>query len=119
AAEGAVRAGGPAGRLAGSGGARRVQVPSTGDALQRVVTAIVELDSRPRDQVPDGAGDQDLARPGDPQHPCPDVDRDADQLAAAFLALARVNARPDVQADPAQVLADGHRALAGAGRAAA
>jgi hypothetical protein len=43
------------------------------------------------------------------------VHRDADQLAADFLTFARVNPCPDVQADPAQVLADRHRAPDGAG----
>jgi hypothetical protein len=38
-----------------------------------------------------------------------DVRRDPDQLAAAFLALARVNFRPDLQADVLQVLSDSHR----------
>ena len=51
----------------GSGRAHRVQAPLAGDALQGVLTAIVEFDARPGDEIPDGAGSQDLARLGDPQ----------------------------------------------------
>jgi hypothetical protein len=42
---------------------------------------------------------------------------DADQLAAAFLALARVNSRPDFHAEAPQIGADRGRALDGAGGA--
>src|SRR6516164_619442 len=42
---------------------------------------------------------------------------DADQLAAAFLAFARVNSRSHIEGNPAQALADSQRAPNGPGRA--
>ena len=49
------------------------KVPSARDALELVRTAIIEVQSRPDDEVLDRARDKDLAGPGLGRDPCSDV----------------------------------------------
>ena len=49
--------------------AHGVEVPLPADALERVRAAVLEFDARAGDEIPDGAGDQDIAWLGDSEHP--------------------------------------------------
>ncbi len=76
------------------------QSPGTGDALELVVTAVGELDSRPGDQVDHGARDQYLARVGQAGHPSTDMDGDAAEVVVSDLTLAGVQPGANLQAQP-------------------
>src|SRR5438128_1393970 len=67
------------------------QVPGAGDALELVRSGTLELDSRPRDEVPYGARGQDLSGRRDGGDAGGDVDGDSGDLAVQQLALAGVN----------------------------
>src|SRR5215203_2163796 len=83
------------------------QPPLARDALQLVLTAVVEFDSRARDEVFDGRGDKDLARRGEPGDPGADRDGDPRDLVVVQLALARVQSRAQLQPKLANLV--GHR----------
>ena len=44
------------------------QSPGSGDAFQLMFAALTELDARPRDEILDCAGDEDLSRTGKGTH---------------------------------------------------
>jgi hypothetical protein len=72
-----------------------------------VVAALRELDSGSRNEIPDGARDQHLSRPGDRRHARSDVDGDAGHSVSAHFALARVQAGADLDAEAAHRVANG------------
>ena len=71
-----------------------------------MLSALVELDSRARDEVFDRPRDQDLAGGGQGRHPGRDVDGEPSEVIPADLALAGVQTRPDLKAEPTNGLAD-------------
>ncbi len=68
-------------------------------AFEGAEAAILELDSRPRDEILDGAGDEYLVRLGLGRNPCVDVDHDSAYLAVDELALAGVQPGSDLDAE--------------------
>src|SRR5437867_7138897 len=94
----------------------REDLPLSGNSLQHVASAILELQARAGDQVHHRSGDQDLAGACECGDPGADVDRDARNVGALELDLARVQARSDLQARLADGIADGHRATDGPSR---
>jgi len=86
------------------------EMPLLGHALQRVRTAVVELDARPDDEVPDGRGDKDLARVCKSRDAGSDMDGDAPDVGAIELDLARVETGSDVEPEVANGGADRLRA---------
>src|SRR5512132_3378777 len=102
-----------AGRLLAGGWSaldHREQLPGSLDALQRMDAAVLQGDIGSNDQVAHGPGGENLPRPRSGHHPGGDVDRDPTDVIAAQLDLASVQARPDVQADAGQLVAEGGRA---------
>src|SRR4030095_12538058 len=91
--------------------AGRVQLPAALDALERVGVAIGHGDVGADHQVADRAGGEELARGGGGHHPGRDVDGDATDVAVAQLDLAGVEARPDLEIDAGQLVAEGGRAV--------
>src|SRR5919198_3481431 len=89
-------------------GADGIEPPLARNALQLVDAALLERDSRARDEVLHRAGDEDLSRPRFGRHARPDVDCDPAGLVAVELALARMDPGAHLEAE----LADGtpHRA---------
>ena len=63
-----------------------------------MLSALVELDSRARDEVFDRPRDQDLAGGGQGRHPGRDVDGEPAEVVAANLAFSGVE--PDPKLDP-------------------
>src|SRR5512133_2151678 len=86
------------------------QAPRVRNPLQPLPAAILEVDSGPADEVLHGARDEHLAGLGERCHTRADVHRDAADLAVHELALARVQARADLQVDRANAVADRARA---------
>ena len=83
------------------------QPPRAGDALQLMRCDVVELDRRAMDQILDGAGHQDLCRPGERHHARPDMNRNATEVSLDGLDLARV--QPHSNVDPQLLHARGDR----------
>src|SRR5680860_392325 len=81
--------------------------PAAGHALELVLTTVVELEARARDQVLDRARHDDLRRLRDRGHPLTNVDRHAADVVPADLDLAGVQADPDLQAQARSRVADG------------
>src|SRR2546428_3386162 len=88
-----------------------VELPVAGHALQRVDAPVGELDPRARDEVRDGAGDEHLAPRGGRADARADVHGDSRHIVADQLALARVKAGSDLDAELA------HGVTCGAGAA--
>jgi hypothetical protein len=63
------------------------------------MAAIAEVDPRTGDEILDGSRDDHLTRPGLRGDTCADVDRDPSDLAVDLLAFARVEPRPDLEAE--------------------
>src|ERR687888_1229022 len=91
-------------------GADGKEPPLPRHALQLVRAAVLELEPRPRDEVLHGARDEHFARRRSVGHARADVHRNPPQLPAVELALARVDAGPDVEAEVAQAPPDRVRA---------
>src|SRR5215211_1063005 len=89
-----------------SGRAGRVEPPLARDALQFVHSTLLELDSRARDQVLDGAGHENLAGAGGSGYARSDVDRNPRYLSVLQLALACVNAGADREIELAECVDD-------------
>jgi hypothetical protein len=96
-------------KLSSSAGswAGREQLPGAVDALERVGPAIGHDDVGADHQVADRAGGEDLPRGGCAHHPSGDVDSDATDVALAQLDLTGVEAGPDLEVDPGQLVAEG------------
>src|SRR5206468_5005206 len=92
------------------------EAPGSGDALQLLGSTVLELEAGAGHKVPDRAGDQDLTGPCLRGHPGTDMDRDAGELVAEHLALARVQARSELQADSPHGVSNGARAPDRSGR---
>src|SRR5262249_31028891 len=75
--------------------------------MKSVRPTIHEAQPGARDQVFDGAGDEDLAGRGARRHPGTDVDRDASDAVVHQFALARVDPGPDLDPERADAVADG------------
>ncbi len=86
------------------------QAPLARHALQLGDSTVAELDPRARNQVLDGARDEHLARPRLGGYACPDVHRDAADLAIDPLALARVQSGANLDTQLAHSLSDRVRA---------
>src|SRR5215218_10105820 len=86
-------------------------MPLAGHALQRVTTAVDEVDVGSADEIPHGARDQHLARAGEGGNPGADVHGDARQVVAPQLALAAVNSRPDIEPEVTRADRDRLRAV--------
>src|SRR5205823_10782712 len=84
------------------GGLDRAQaeLPASIDALELVDTAVLEARAGVGDQVPHGAGRENLRRPGERHDPRADMHGDAAELAVYLLALAGVHAGAHVDAEP-------------------
>jgi hypothetical protein len=95
----------------------RVQAPLVRHALERVRAAIVEGDSGATDEILNGARDEDFAAVGCGCDACAGVDGDSGWLNADELALARMDAHPDVELEIAQAAANRVGAADGARRA--
>ena len=80
-----------------------------GDTLERVIAAILERDTRARDEVLDRARRQHLTGAGDSGDPRADVHGDARVVIAAHFALARVHTRTHVDSERARAV-DNRRA---------
>jgi len=63
------------------------EAPLSRDALQLVGALVGELDTRPDDEVFDGARNEHLSRTGERSHPRADADRDTPDIVADELAL--------------------------------
>src|SRR5688572_11624250 len=74
----------------------REELPGARDAFQLVLTSVGELQARPDDEIPDGPGHQDLARAGLRRDAGADVYGDPSDVSVSDLALAGVQARPDL-----------------------
>ena len=73
-----------------------------------MLTAGGKAQARPGDQIDDDARDEYLARRSRCCHTCGDVDRDAADVVVTQLDLARVYARPHLEAQAPQHVADRH-----------
>src|SRR5829696_1600290 len=71
--------------------------PLAGHTLQRVTTAVDEVDVGSVDEISHRARDKHLARTGEGGNPGADVHGDARQVVPAQLALTTVNAGPDLE----------------------
>ena len=69
------------------------QIPSTGDALEFICSAFIELQSCPRYKIRDHAGYEDFLGPGICHYPGRGVDRDATDIAAPDLDFSSVQPR--------------------------
>jgi hypothetical protein len=85
----------------------REQAPFTGDALQRVGPAILELEASAGNEIPEYAGDQDLPWPCGCHGPGRDMDRDPGELGTEHLGLADVQSGADLDPELAHAVADG------------
>ena len=110
----------PVGTLRGSSGS---SLPDDGEdpplvrqAAQDVLATRLERQPGAGHQVPDGAGRQHLARAGQRRDPLPDVDGDPADVVADQLALAGVQARPDLQPERPDRLDDRARTADRPGR---
>jgi hypothetical protein len=88
-----------------SGSRHPVQVPAVGDALERVLTPVLEGQARSRGEVLHRRADPDLAGPGLGANPCPQVDGDAGDPVLGALDLAGVETGPDLDAEGPRRLA--------------
>src|SRR2546428_375300 len=68
--------------------------PLTGHALERVTTAVGEVDVRAVDEIAHRARDEHLARPCQRGNPGADVHRDAREIVAPQLAFTAVDPGP-------------------------
>src|SRR5688572_15660093 len=84
-------------------------VPVARNALERMDAAIPELEARPRHQVFDRVGHQDLAALRQSGHARANVDGDPTQLGANHFALAGVDTGTNVEAKPSDALGHGAR----------
>src|SRR6185436_8716615 len=89
---------------------RRPQAPGPGHALERVLAAVGEADPGADDEVLDGVGDEHLARRRERADARADVDREAADVLADRLALARVEAGAQLDAELPHRVAQLHRA---------
>ena len=62
-----------------------------------MLASFKEPDSRPGNEVPDGAGYEYFARVGQRTHPGGDMHRQTAEVVTANLAFARVQSRPEVE----------------------
>src|SRR5262249_26991367 len=93
------------------GGSRDcVELPLSGDTLERVLAAIVQPDPGAGDEILDGSGDENLARLRDRRDSRPDVDRNTADLAVHQLALPCVKPCPDLEAERANAVPNRTRA---------
>ena len=72
--------------------------------------AIGELEIGPRDEIADGARDQDLIGFGKARHPGRDMDRDPADIVALDLDLAGMHAAPDIEVERARRVDDARAA---------
>src|SRR5574342_733614 len=82
------------------------EAPFAGDALECLNSPLFETDAGARDEVLDGAGDEDFACSGERGDPGADVDGDASDLVADDLALPRVKPRASLDAERQNASAD-------------
>ncbi len=85
----------------------REQAPLAGNSLERVAPPVGEANAGAEDEHLHGAGDQNLTGAGERGDPGPHVDRQAGDLPAPAFHLARVQARPDLDAEVGYGIADG------------
>ena len=76
-----------------------------------------ECDACARREIFDHTGDENFAGPAQGGDPRPDMHRNAGEVAALHVALARVHAGADLEPERADGLGDGQRAANRAGRA--
>ena len=83
--------------LSGPARLRGQQSPHARHSLQLLFTPVRKGQARTRDEIADGARDNDFASAGGGGTPSRDVDRDPRQLGAQNLALTCVQTRPNCQ----------------------
>ena len=76
----------------------REEMPLVGHTLQRVSPAVDELDARPEHQLTNGARHQDLTGTGCGNDTGGNIHRDPREIVAASVALAGVDAGPNLDA---------------------
>jgi Pyridine nucleotide-disulphide oxidoreductase len=84
-----------------------IEAPDPWDSLQLVLAAIDELDPRTCDEILHRARHEYFARSGEPGNACTRVDGDSGDLVADQLALARMEACPDLESERLCYVADG------------
>ena len=82
--------------------AEPIDAPGVGDALQLVLTDVLEREARTSDEVFHGRRDQDLPWSRLRGYPCTDIHSDARDLVSDDLALTGVETRADLQAELAE-----------------
>src|SRR5687768_1982775 len=90
--------------------ARRVERPHSRNSLELVVSALLEGDARARDEVLHRSGHEHFARGGERRDSSPGDHGDARELLADQLALARMDARTDLEVVLARAFDDSPRA---------
>src|SRR4051794_16768905 len=76
---------------------RGEQAPLVGDPLERTGAAVLEADARPGDEVPNGAGDEHLARTRERPDPRRDVHGDPADVVVDDLDFAGVESDPHLE----------------------
>jgi hypothetical protein len=82
------------------------EAPFSGDALERLEAALVEIEVGTDHEVLDRVRDENLARSGQGDHPGGDVDGQAPDVAGDEFALAGVEPGSDMDTDLAEFIAD-------------
>src|SRR5262245_7665229 len=72
-----------------------MEVPLAGDSFERVLAAVLELDTGARDKILDRPGDENLACAGERCNTSADVNGDPAEFFSVSLALTGVEPRPD------------------------
>src|SRR5262249_10391441 len=86
------------------------ELPSIGDALERMTTAISERDARAANKVSDCSRDEDFVGLGHCLYALGDVDGDAADVVAMQFDLADVEPNADLDANSVHCIADSTRA---------
>src|SRR5207249_533992 len=89
----------------------RVERPVAGDAFERNLSAVDELEARPGHQILHRLRDENLARARLCHHARPQAHRDATDFPGDDLALTYMDPDAHVDADLSNAIADRHRAV--------
>src|SRR5262245_10038041 len=98
-------------------GCERKKGPDAGDSFEFPLVELVELDTRSDDEVPDGAGKQDLTRTSERTNARSNVHAETAEIVVAHLALAGVHTYSNVEPQCVRCRDDRLAATNGPGRA--